>query len=151
MKGKQRNAVGLVCQDCSSVQIAAAAETEKLVQQCTRWIGELEKQGKITYMFRGLMQHQGFTEVQAVANAAVPIVKMIDARGSGLHVDICFNNMLGVVNTRSVTCIDQAPCSSTQVSLFVRFAGMIFKSFLWTGSSRLIQSWDGMYGHWSSP
>lgn len=47
------------------------------------------------------MQNHGFTEVQAVANAAVPIVKMVDGRGSGLHVDICFNNMLGVANTRS--------------------------------------------------
>ena len=46
------------------------------------------------------MQYQGFTEVQAVANASVPIVKMVDGRGSGLHVDICFNNMLGVANTR---------------------------------------------------
>ena len=45
-------------------------------------------------------QDHGFVEVQAVANAAVPIVKMVDGRGSGLHVDICFNNMLGVANTR---------------------------------------------------
>ena len=42
----------------------------------------------------------GNVRVQAVANAAVPIVKMVDGRGSGLHVDICFNNMLGVANTR---------------------------------------------------
>eukprot|EP01043_Picozoa_sp_COSAG02_P021750 COSAG02_NODE_1113_length_14503_cov_87.812205_17_plen_114_part_00 len=105
---------GVTSQDSSSVQIAAAAETEKLIQQCTRWIGDLEKQGKITYMFRGVMQHQGFSDVQAVANAAVPIVKMIDARGSGLHVDICFNNMLGVVNTRSVARIDQLLCDRPQ-------------------------------------
>ena len=94
----------------SSVHTAAATETDKLVQQCTRWVGDLEKQGKITYRFRGVMQYQGFTEVQAVANASVPIVKMVDGRGSGLHVDICFNNMLGVANTRFANILAQQLC-----------------------------------------
>ena len=103
----------LARQGSSSTQIAAATEAEKLVQQCTRWMGDLQQEGKITYLFRGVMQHQGFSDVQAVANAAVPIVKMVDARGSGLPVDICFNNMLGVFNTRFVNCThhQQHPCS----------------------------------------
>lgn len=77
----------------------AADEVADLQKQCSRWVGELEKQGKITYHFRNVMQGCGFIEVQPVANAAVPIVKMVDG-ASGLHVDICFNNMLGVSNTR---------------------------------------------------
>ncbi len=103
-------------------------------------------------MFRGVMQHQGFAEVQAVANAAVPIVKMIDARGSGLHVDICFNNMLGVFNTRSVPPIDPTLPSSTQVSLVAIFGGMNVESFVWLGQApqdllraRMVRTATGSY------
>ena len=42
--------------DSSPEQVAAAAETERLLQQCARWINDLEKQGKITYHFRNVMQ-----------------------------------------------------------------------------------------------
>ena len=37
------------------------------------------EQGKITYHFRNIFQSFGFVDVQPVANAAVPIVKMVDA------------------------------------------------------------------------
>ena len=58
---------------------AAKARTVALLGQCAGWMRDLEKQGKITYHFRNIFQSFGFVDVQPVANAAVPIVKMVDA------------------------------------------------------------------------
>jgi hypothetical protein len=68
------------------------------------------------------MQHAGFTDVEAIPWARVPIVKFTD-HASGLHIDINVNERLGLMNTNLIkTYCDMVPSLRYLVSAIKQWA-----------------------------